>query len=141
MLIKNITVEKIENIAHRLAIKTMDWDEPIPKFETRYPNILESCVRVPFQKFNNKYLYKDLVDKAAILFYLMIKNHPFQNGNKRLAMTTLFVFLYLNEQWIEVDKTIFYNFAVWVAGSSVDYKEEVVKAIEKFVKKYMIDLK
>jgi death-on-curing protein len=90
--IQNITIEKIKHIAHELAVQTMSWDEPIPDFETRYPNVLESCIMVPFQKFNRKYLYPGLIGKAAILFYLLIKNHPFQNGNKRIAVTTLLVF-------------------------------------------------
>ena len=29
----------------------MTYNEPIPDFETRFPNVLESCVVVPFQKF------------------------------------------------------------------------------------------
>ena len=66
-----------------------------------------------------------------MLFYLMIKNHPFQNGNKRIAMTTLFVFLYLNRKWLKVDSKELYNFAVWVAQSPAKLKDETVKAIEK----------
>jgi len=135
--INPITVEKIKLIAHRLAIDTMNWDEPIPEFETRFPNILESCIMTPFQKFNKKYLYKGLAGKAAILFYLLIKNHPFQNGNKRIAMTTLLVFLFLNKRWLQVDTQTFYNTAVWVAQSPAEAKEEIVKYIEKFITKYI----
>ncbi|MCX6785530.1 MAG: Fic family protein [Candidatus Komeilibacteria bacterium] len=51
----------------------------------------------PYQTFGGKQLYPGLIKKSAILFYLMIKNHPFQNGNKRIAMTTLFYFLYKNK--------------------------------------------
>jgi len=39
---------------------------------------------VPFQKFSGKDLYPGLLSKAAMLFYLLIKDHPFQNGNKEL---------------------------------------------------------
>ena len=135
--INPITVEKIKLIAHRLAIDTMNWDEPIPEFETRFPNILESCIITPFQKFNKEYLYKGLAGKATILFYLLIKNHPFQNGNKRIAMTTLLVFLFLNKRWLRVDTQTFYNTAVWVAQSPAEAKEEIVKYIEKFIIKYI----
>jgi death-on-curing protein len=68
----------------------------------------------------------------------MIKNHPFQNGNKRIAMTTLMVFLFLNKKWIKVDTQELYNFTVWIAQSPPKLKNEVVKAIEKFVKTYLI---
>jgi len=139
MLIKKITIDQIKRISYRLAAETMNWNEPIPEFETRFPKVLESCVATPFQKFSNLDLYNSLVSKATVLFYLMIKNHPFQNGNKRLAMTTLLVFLYLNNKWLRVDRTVLYNFAVWVAGSSSDFKDEVIQAIEKFIKKYMVN--
>ena len=115
MQIRALTVEAIKYLAHRLATDTMTWDESIPPFETRYPNVLESCLQTPFQKFGKKFLYPGLKSKAAILFYLLIKNHPFQNGNKRIAVTTLFVFLSINKKWIKVDNQELYNFAVWVA--------------------------
>lgn len=139
MQIKIITVEAIRYLAHRLAIDTMTWDESIPPFETRYPNVLESCLQTPFQKFGKKYLYPGLKAKAAILFYLLIKNHPFQNGNKRIAVTALLVFLSINNKWIKVDNQELYNFAVWVAQSPPKLKSNVVKAIEEFITINIID--
>lgn len=138
-MIKQITLEKIQYIAFTLAKKTLEWDEPIPPFETRYPNILESCAATPFQKFNKKSLYIGLIGKSAILFYLLIKNHPFQNGNKRIAVTTLLVFLYINSKWLKVDSKELYNFSVWIAQSPPKLKNEVVKAIEKFINTYLVN--
>jgi len=139
IMVKNISVEMIKYIAHSLAIKTMDWNEPILAFETRFPNVLESCIAMPFQKFDKKFLYHGLVGKSAILFYLIIKNHPFQNGNKRVAVTSLLVFLYLNNKWLRADKTELYNFALWVAQSPVEAKEEIVNYIEKFIKRRLVE--
>ncbi|MEW6407797.1 MAG: type II toxin-antitoxin system death-on-curing family toxin [Patescibacteria group bacterium] len=136
---KKITVTEIEYIAFDLAKETMNWDEPIPDFITRYPNKLESCLIVPFQTFGGKNLYKGLIEKSAILFYLMIKNHPFQNGNKRIAVATLFYFLYKNKKWLQVDNQELYNFAKWVAESNPRLKDETVKAVEKFIKTYLAD--
>ncbi|MBP8600244.1 MAG: type II toxin-antitoxin system death-on-curing family toxin [Candidatus Saccharicenans sp.] len=116
------------------------FDEPIPDFSSRFPNILESCLAVPFQSFSRKQLYPGLISKASILFYLLIKNHPFQNGNKRIAITTLFVFLYKNKKWIKVDTQELYNFAVWVAQSPAKVKDETVMAIERFLKTYLVSL-
>lgn len=137
---KIITVKDVEYIAFRLAQEMLTFNEPIPDFSTRYPNILESCIATPFQKFSKKDLYPGLLSKASILFYLMIKNHPFQNGNKRIAMTTLFVFLYRNKKWIKVNTQELYNFTVWIAQSPPKVKEETVKAIEKFLKTYIVNL-
>ena len=75
-----LTLAEVEYIAHRLAKEMMDFDEPIPSFSTRYPNRLESCLAAPFQTFDGKDVYKTPLQKAAILFYVMVKNHPFQNG-------------------------------------------------------------
>ena len=138
---KIITLKEIEHLAVWLAKEIMTFGEPIPDFSTRFPNILESCLAVPFQKFEKKPLYKGLIGKAAILFYLMIKNHPFQNGNKRVAMTTLFVFLHKNKKWLRVDTKELYNFAVWVAESPTKLKTETVKAVETFIRTYLISLK
>jgi len=137
---KSITVKEVEYIAFRLAREMLTFDEPIPDFSTRFPHALESCLAVPFQKFSGKSLYPALVSKAAILFYLLIKNHPFQNGNKRIAMTTLLVFLYRNRKWIEVDTQELYNFTVWVAQSPRTVKDETVSAIEKFLKTNLVKL-
>jgi len=137
MAIKRLTVEAIEYLAHQLAVDTMSWDEPIPPFNTRYPHVLESCLETPFQKFSKKSLYAGLIGKAAILFYLLIKNHPFQNGNKRVAITALLVFLYINKKWIKVDNQELYNFAVWVAQSPPRLRKNVVEAIEYFIKLHL----
>ncbi|MEK7162771.1 MAG: type II toxin-antitoxin system death-on-curing family toxin [Patescibacteria group bacterium] len=140
MKIKLPSIVQIEYVAYRLAKETMIWSEPIPDFTSRFPNILESCLMTPFQTFGNKPLYKGFIEKTAVLFYLMIKNHPFKNGNKRIAITTLFYFLYENNKWIRVDQIELYNFAKWVAESNSKLKNETVKAIEKFIKTYLINL-
>lgn len=132
-----LTVGEVEHIAFRLAQEHLSFDETIPDFTTRFPNILESCLLTPFQKFGGKYLYPTFALKAAMLFYLMIKNHPFQNGNKRIAITTLLLFLLSNKKWLNADIEKFYNFTKWVASSPAEAKEQTVSAIEQFIKKYI----
>jgi death on curing protein len=138
---EKITVKEIEYLSFRLARETMSFNEPIPDFSTRYPNILESCLAAPFQTFGGKSLYPTFIAKAAMLFYLMVKNHPFQNGNKRIAMTTLFLYLYKEEKWLKVDQQKLYNFAISVASSLPELKDETVKGIEKFLGLYIVKLK
>lgn len=70
----------------------------------------------------------------------MIKNHPFQNGNKRIAMTTLFVFLHKNKKWLKVDTQELYNFTMWIAQSPPGYRQETTKAIAKFITAHIIKL-
>ena len=137
-MIKGLSIDAIKYTAHSLAVRTMSWGEPIPEFETRFPNVLESCIITPFQKFDQRVLYKGLIGKAAILFYLLIKNHPFQNGNKRIAVTTLLVFLYLNKKWLRSTESELYNTARWVADSPPEAKNEVVSYLEKFIKNRIV---
>ena len=137
---QTVTLKEVEYIAFRLAREQLCFDEPIPDFSTRFPNILESCLAVPFQSFAKKPLYRGLMSKAAILFYLMIKNHPFENGNKRVAVTALLVFLYKNGKWIKTSAQELYNFTVWVAQSPAAVKAETVKATQTFLKKYLVNL-
>ena len=136
---KIITIADVEYLAFRLAKEHLSFDEPIPDFSTRFPNSLESCVLTPFQRFSGKALYPTLVAKASILFYLMIKNHPFQNGNKRIAITTLLTFLYGNNKWLKADNQELYNFTVWVAQSPAQLKDQVVAAIQKFIRDHLTD--
>lgn len=135
-----LTVSEIEYIGFQLARQILSFNEPIPDFHTRFPNKLESSLAVPFATFSGKPLYPAFLDKAGILFYLMIKNHPFQNGNKRIAMTTLFVFLYKNKKWLDVDTQELYNFTMWITQSPPAVKEETVSAIKKFLKTHLVSL-
>ena len=91
-------------------------------------------------KFSGKSLYPSLTAKGSILFYLLIKDHPFQNGNKRMALTTLLMFLHRNGKWLRVDTQELYNFTVWIAQSPAILKDEVVIAIEKFIKSHLVKL-
>lgn len=136
---KPITVQEVELIAHRVAKKMMTWNEPIPDFGTRYPGILESCLANAFQTYAKKDLYPTLEDKAAIIFYQMIKNHPFVNGNKRIAVTTLFTFLVANGKWLDVQNEDLYRVAVWVAESPAPLKDGTLLAIKDLIKLTMED--
>ncbi len=136
---RELTVAEVERVAFELARKLMEWDEPIPKFGSRYPHTLESCLGKPMQTYDSKELYPSLLDKAAILFYLMIKNHPFQNGNKRIAVMTLLLFLSVNKKWMNVPNQKLYNFAKWIAESDPKVKSAAVQAIKDWLKPLIVD--
>ena len=137
---KKISIADVEFITFRLIKELAIYQETIPDFSTRFPNILESCVSAPFQEFAKKPLYQGLISQAVILFYLIIKNHPFQNGNKRIALTSLLVLLYKNNKWLKVDNKKFYDFIMQVTASPGKFKKETLQTIEHFLKTYLIDL-
>lgn len=57
---------------------------------------LEASVMQPQQTFEGKPLYSSLIDKAAALCYSLVLNHPFIDGNKRIAHAAMEAFLMLN---------------------------------------------
>ena len=136
-MVRRVTVKEVEHITFRMAQELLSFNEPIPDFPTRSPNILESCLATPFQTFGGKFLYPGFLTRVSILFYLMIKNHPFENGNKRIAITTLFTFLFANNKWLKADIQELYNFTIWIAQSPSQFKDEAVRAIEKFLKRHI----
>ena len=138
---QTISVEEVEYAAFRLAREHLSFDEPIPDFETRFPHRLESCLLTPFMRFGGRSPYPSLTAKAAMLLYLLIKNHPFQNGNKRLAITTLLIFLHKNGKWLKVEPDAFYEFTVWMARSPAELKEATVKGAEDFIRAHLVDLR
>ncbi len=139
MIIRKLSLKEVEYVAFEMAKEIMTWNEPFPEFGTRYPNILESCIETPFQTYSQKPLYKKLTGKGAILFYLMIKNHPFENGNKRIAIMTLLTFLYLNRKWLKVPNKQLYKFAVGVAKSEPKLKDKYIRHIEAFINKNLVN--
>jgi prophage maintenance system killer protein len=137
--VQDITVGDIEQIAFALAQELMTYDEPIPDYSTRFPGVLESCLAAPFQWFAGRPLHRGLISKSSELFYLMLKNHPFQNGNKRVAITTLLVFLFLNGKWLRVGLDEFYDFSIRVAESDPKAKKTAVSGIREFVRAHIVN--
>ena len=49
------------------------------------------------QGFGEEDIYPSLEEKAAMLLYMIIKNHPFVDGNKRIAAACFLLFLERNK--------------------------------------------
>lgn len=58
--------------------------------------LLESAVAMPQATFGGHYLHVELADKAAAYHYHLCSNHPFVDGNKRVAVAAAEVFLLVN---------------------------------------------
>ena len=58
--------------------------------------LLESAVATPRQRLSGVDLHPGLAAKAAAYLYHIAKNHPFFDGNKRVAAMAALVFLYAN---------------------------------------------
>lgn len=62
---------------------------------------MDSALSVPFQSFGGEELHPTIPRKAARLCYGLIKNHIFFDGNKRIGVYAMLVFLELNGMEIE----------------------------------------
>ncbi|KKQ75419.1 MAG: hypothetical protein US96_C0011G0017 [Candidatus Woesebacteria bacterium GW2011_GWB1_38_5b] len=134
-----ITIEDFEFICFNLAKELLEFNEPIPDYSTRDNSLLESSLASPRQAY--EFTGADLTEQASLLFYSLIKNHPFRNGNKRIAVTALLIFLRLNNKWLEIPPLILYRIAVLVAKSLPDERETVLAENRKMFEKYIVDLK
>lgn len=65
---------------------------------------LESALAQPRSTFEGVDLYPSLAEKIAALGYSLVQNHPFLDGNKRIAHAAMETFLILNG--IEIDAAI-----------------------------------
>ncbi len=138
---KFLILEHVRKICYEYAKSHLTYDEPIPSFDTRFPGKLEGCLQAPQQSHEGMLFYKTLPEQAAVLFYEMIKIHPFLNGNKRIAMVSLMTFLSLNGKWIHTSWRTLYDIAITVASSDPRNREGVLKLLKEFIKNNLIDSK
>lgn len=79
-------------------------------------------------------LYPKIEDKAANIFYNIIKNHEFENGNKRTALIVLATFVSINNLWIKTkSKNEMVELAQFVAESMTEDREYIINHITKFL--------
>lgn len=81
---------------------------------------LQSALATPRQVVFGEELYPTLADKAAILLYLLVQNHPFVDGNKRTALSACFWFLESNGYTLEVEGEDLYQFTIAIASGKLD---------------------
>ncbi len=62
----------------------------------RDDELLESALETPFQTFSGVDIYPTLLQKAARLGHSIVLNYPFVDGNKRIGVHRMLVFLALN---------------------------------------------
>ncbi len=81
---------------------------------------LESSLAQPHATFSGDELYPDLLAKAATLGYLLIANHPFVDGNKRIGHAAMEIFLVLNSHEIKAEVDVQEELILTVASGKMD---------------------
>ena len=86
-------------------VKEMQSDFQSDVFAKPKDNSFESSVNQIAQCFSDCELYPSLEEKAATLLYLIVKNHSFVDGNKRIAAACFLYFLQSNDALIQENGT------------------------------------
>ena len=87
----------------------------------RDEGLFDSAIEAPFQSFGGEDLYPTLTEKAARLGYGLIKNHPMVDGNKRIGVHTMLVFLALNGHPLTYTQKELYTVILDVASGVSGY--------------------
>ena len=87
-----ITYENAMQAINALKLKFGDsrW------FANEKDNSFKSSIGQIYQTFGGKELYASVEEKAAMLLYLVVKNHSFSDGNKRIAAMLFLWFMEKN---------------------------------------------
>ncbi|GBR76149.1 cell filamentation protein Fic [Candidatus Termititenax persephonae] len=97
-------------------------------------NLLSSAINMPQSSFQGEYLHKTIPAMAATYVYHICQNHPFIDGNKRVALASSLVFLAINGYAFNCPGEIVYKEIIAVAKGEIK-KEELIKYYKKYSKK------
>lgn len=92
----------------------------------RDSGLLESAVAMPQSMFSGEYLHGELPEMAAAYLYHLCCNHPFVDGNKRVALAASEVFLVANGYELNASDDELEEMTLGVASGEVS-KAEVVE--------------
>ncbi len=96
----------------------------------RDAQLLDSALKTPFQTFGGNNLYPDILDKASQLCYSLIENHPFVDGNKRIGVHLMLLFLKLNNIEVNYSQQELVDFGLDIASGKMsknDIKEWIIE--------------
>lgn len=84
--------------------------------------LLDSALESPFQSFDGEELYPSIQSKAARLCYGLVKNHAMIDGNKRIGVHTMLVFLAVNGYELEYTQKELSDLILDVADGKKEYE-------------------
>lgn len=93
--------------------------------------LLHSAIERPKVQFSGQYLYTSIWLMAAALLHSLVKNHPFEDGNKRTAYFSTMRFLYKNRYNLSAKDSEAVKFMV-----EVDVKNTTLEQIASWLKNH-----
>lgn len=83
--------------------------------------LLSSAIEAPYQTFGGVDLFPTTLEKAVRLGFGLVSNHPFIDGNKRIGILVMMVFLEMNGFQIEFSDDEVIDMALGVASGKYNY--------------------
>lgn len=119
-------------------INKLRFNEESDIFAIERDRGLESIIGNVYQSFGGQDIYKSIEEKAANFLYLIVKNHVFVDGNKRIAATLFIYFLnfyrILYKNGIQViDNNTLAALTLLIAESNPKEKEVIVDLVMNFL--------
>ena len=124
--VRYLTLEEV------LYIHVNQIDEYGGSHGIRDEGLLESAIAQPLAGFGDQEFHKDLLDKAAAYLFYLCKNHPFIDGNKRVALAVSLVFLDLNRIDLNDPEEALYDLTIGVASGNIPL-ESIAQELRKLI--------
>ena len=127
-----------------IKIKTQDFLKIVDKMKGDFASDVfavpkdksfESSVNQVYQTFGGQELYPTLEEKAAMLLYMVVKNHSFVDGNKRIAASCFLYFLDRNKMLYDktnkpiIDSATLFALTLLIAESSPKDKDIIMQVV------------
>ncbi|MBP5421027.1 MAG: virulence protein RhuM/Fic/DOC family protein [Paludibacteraceae bacterium] len=124
-------MEAISGLREKFGGSTLFGNEKDDSFKSSIGQI--------YQTFGGEELYPSVEEKAAMLLYLVTKNHSFSDGNKRIAATLFLWFLHNNGILYRKDGTkrladnTLVALTLMIAESRTEEKDVMVKVVVNLI--------
>ena len=134
----NIDKRKIEYNECINIINKLRFNEESSLFAVERDRGLESIIGNIYQSFAGQEIYPSIEEKAANFLYLIVKNHVFADGNKRIAATLFIYFLnfygilYKNGKQV-IDNNTLTALTLLIAESNPKEKEVIIDLVMNFL--------
>lgn len=132
---KQITYEECLEI-----INTLKFNNDSNLFALERDQGLKSIINNIYQSYDGKDLYSTTLEKAANFLYLVVKNHAFIDGNKRIAATLFIYFLNFNnilynkDKEKVIDNNALVAVTLLIAESNPNEKDILIDLVMNFLK-------
>lgn len=122
----------------KLIIENLKFNKKSNLFAVERDRGLEAIIGNIYQSFDGEYIYKSVEEKAANFLYLIVKNHVFVDGNKRIAATLFIYFLEFYNILYKDNKQVIDNntlaaLTLLIAESNPKEKDILVDLVTNFL--------